>query len=332
MKLPLISVIVPVYNKAQYVGKLIKCIQDQTFDNYECIIIDDGSTDESGSVCDDMTAGNDSFSVIHIPNGGVSHARNIALDRATGEYITFLDADDEIPTDYLQRIADDIRTYQVDMVIGAIKKITEHGEEVVQYPFEERVYTMQELLPHFAQAQKDSGVFGWCVNKTFKRELAMDCRFDESLKLSEDFDFYLKIYKNVKTIYFNCHNYYHYLYERGGFNATLDSDIDYLSQAKVQIRLKEFLKEAGFWNDANEQIVSARIQEYLFFAVYHCSSAEYYACFTQTHELYKSVDITDIDSSYFRHIVLKCIENNDVKLCRVIISIRKVFSILTRRR
>ena len=203
MNSPLISVIVPVYNKEKYVAKLIECIQAQSFRGYECIMVDDGSTDESGVICDSMTQNDNRFTVVHIQNGGVSHARNVALDMAKGEYITFADSDDELPVDYLQRIADDICLYKTDMVIGGIKKIFENGEETVQYPFEERVYTMQELLPEFAKAQQDCGVFGWCVNKTFRREISTEILFDETLKLCEDLDFFLKIYAKTHTVYFD---------------------------------------------------------------------------------------------------------------------------------
>ena len=323
MKSPLISVIIPVYNKEEYVAKLISCVQNQTFRDYECIIVDDGSTDNSGAICDDLTANDENSLVVHIPNGGVSHARNTALDIAKGEYITFLDSDDEIPTDYLQNVANDIIKYKPDMVIGAIKKVSESGEVIIHYPFEQRVYTMQELLPHFAEAQRDCGVFGWCVNKTFKRELAADCRFDESLTLSEDFDYYLKIYQNINTVYFNCENCYLYLYERGGFSKATDSQIDYLSQAEVYIRFKEFLESNGYWNGDNKNIVSKRIQDYLFYAIFHANKDQFDSIFNNTKSIFLQSGIRINFCKMYQFAVLKCIKSNCLNECKALIALRK---------
>ena len=326
MNSPLISVIVPVYNKEKYVAKLIECIQAQSFRGYECIMVDDGSTDESGVICDSMTQNDNRFTVVHIQNGGVSHARNVALDMAKGEYITFADSDDELPVDYLQRIADDICLYKTDMVIGGIKKIFENGEETVQYPFEERVYTMQELLPEFAKAQQDCGVFGWCVNKTFRREISTEILFDETLKLCEDLDFFLKIYAKTHTVYFDSNNCYLYLLERGGFVATKDSEIDYLSQARIQIRVKKFLEENGVWSGENETVVSKRIQDYLFFTVFHSPKKFFDTRFEKAHMFYLQSDIIISDNNMFRRTVLKCISKNKRNVAKAIISTYKKVS------
>ena len=323
MKTPLISVIVPVYNKEKYVAKLIDCIKAQVFRNFECLIIDDGSTDRSRIICDELTRGDEVFSVTHIENGGVSHARNTALDMAKGEYITFVDSDDELPADYLQKIADDIQAYHPDMVIGAIKNVFDTETQIVDYPFEERVYTMQELLPQFAEAQKDCGVFGWCVNKTFKRESAKECRFDEALKLAEDFDYFLKVYPNIQTIYFDLHNYYSYLFERGEMTATKDSQIDYLSQAKIQIRFKKFLENSGSWSGNNRTIVTRRIQDYLYFTVFHSREDCFDTQFKETHRLFLLSEVSITESIIFRKRVLKCISKDRSKQCKALILLRR---------
>lgn len=326
MKTPLISVIIPIYNKEKYVAKLIDCIKSQVFRDFECIIIDDGSTDRSGDICDELTIKDSLFSVIHIENGGVSHARNTALDIAKGTYITFVDSDDEIPTDYLQKIADDINTYNPDMVIGAIKKVFETDIQFIDFSFEERVYSMQELLPGFAQAQSDSGVFGWCVNKTFKRELAANSRFDETLKLAEDFDFFLKVYRSINTIFFDNHNYYSYLFERGDMSIAKDYQIDYLSQMKIQIRCKDFLENSGFWNGNNKAIVSKRIQDYCYFTVFHSPKDCFDKRFAIAHKYLLQSEVNIFEKKLFKKKVLKCIESNKCKICKSLVFLYKSLS------
>ena len=93
---PLISVIVPVYNVQKYVKKSVESILQQTYKNLEIILVDDGSTDESGDICDMLACSDNRVTVIHKKNGGLSDARNAGLDRATGEFVGFVDSDDYI--------------------------------------------------------------------------------------------------------------------------------------------------------------------------------------------------------------------------------------------
>ena len=93
---PLISVVVPVYNVAKYLKKSIESIVNQTYTNLEIILVDDGSKDESGDICEDYSLKDSRIIVIHKPNGGLSDARNAGIKQAKGEYMSFVDADDTI--------------------------------------------------------------------------------------------------------------------------------------------------------------------------------------------------------------------------------------------
>ena len=97
---PLISVVVPVYNVAKYLKKSIESIVNQTYTNLEIILVDDGSKDESGEICEDYSLKDSRIIVIHKPNGGLSDARNAGIKQAKGEYITFVDSDDTIAVSY----------------------------------------------------------------------------------------------------------------------------------------------------------------------------------------------------------------------------------------
>ena len=99
MKKKLITIIVPVYNVADYLERCIYSIINQTYKNLEIILVDDGSTDDSGLMCDDFASKDKRIKVIHKKNGGLSDARNVAIDIATGDYITFVDSDDYIELD-----------------------------------------------------------------------------------------------------------------------------------------------------------------------------------------------------------------------------------------
>ena len=101
---PLITVIIPVYNVEKYVLKCLKSVAGQHYRNLEVIVVDDGSTDASGVICDQFAASDERFHVWHKPNGGLSDSRNFALDRAHGEYITFIDGDDWVSGLYMDHL------------------------------------------------------------------------------------------------------------------------------------------------------------------------------------------------------------------------------------
>ena len=107
----------------------MESILAQTYHNFEILLVDDGSTDASGEICDKVACIDKRFEVIHIPNSGVSHARNVGIDASCGEYITFIDADDRIPNNYLENLYETIIESGVDLSICTITKIWHSGKK-----------------------------------------------------------------------------------------------------------------------------------------------------------------------------------------------------------
>lgn len=106
MNTPTVSVLIPVYNVERYLPRCLDSVLAQTWTDYECIIVDDGSTDNSGSICDEYARKDSRFIVIHKENGGISSARNAAVEMASGEFISFIDSDDYALPNYLERLLD----------------------------------------------------------------------------------------------------------------------------------------------------------------------------------------------------------------------------------
>lgn len=104
MKQPTISVIVPVYNTEKYLGECVQSILNQIFTDFELLLIDDGSTDQSGAICDTYALQDKRVKVFHKENGGVSSARNMGLDEARGEWIVFVDSDDWVANSYFSEL------------------------------------------------------------------------------------------------------------------------------------------------------------------------------------------------------------------------------------
>lgn len=289
-----VSIVMPVYNKEKYIENTIKSILQQTFNDWELLIVDDGSSDNSSFICDEFASSDNRFKVFHIENGGVSHARNVGIENASGKYITFIDADDKISDDYIEDLYRYINNDFADMVIGGYQKIWENSvkEEVVKLPFS-GMKKMKDILPTFAQVQQYSGIYGCCVNKIFKTSLLDMVRFDENISLAEDFDFYLKLYPYIKTIYFNDKPNYYYLQATENSSAMkCDAQIDYMSQLMINLRYRQFLKNLNVYQKNNKMIVEKLISNYVFFSLFYCQLDELRDRFTKLIEICKSENIS----------------------------------------
>ena len=134
---PLISVVIPVYNVRNYLERCLRSVADQDYENFEALLIDDGSPDGSGEICEQWSKKDSRFKVFHKENGGISDARNYGLDRCTGEYISFVDSDDFVEKTYLSylygliRRTEDCRISQANHIIlrGEKKEINDEGNQ-----------------------------------------------------------------------------------------------------------------------------------------------------------------------------------------------------------
>lgn len=275
--MPKLSIIIPVYNKVLYLDKLLNEIMEQVFRDFECLLIDDGSSDGSSEICDRAAQSDTRFIVRHIPNGGVSHARNLGLTIAQGEYVTFIDSDDEIHPEYLQNLYNCIVKSGADFVISGYQKFWEDNRPPIDFhlPYSKGLHEMSELLPDFCRVQKETGVYGCCTAKIFSSDLANGIRFDESLKLAEDFDFYLKLYAKIKTVYVDFAPYY--FYRQAAENSSTiysDCDCDYLSQLRIYLHFRSFLQSAAVYTGENESILDELLQKYTYFSAFYCKDGQ----------------------------------------------------------
>ena len=124
----LISVVVPVYNVEKYIDKCINSIINQTYKNLEIILVDDGSPDNCGNICDEYAKKDNRIIVIHKENGGLSDARNTGIEVSKGKYITFIDSDDYISDNYVSFLYNLIIEYKADISIGKHYVLYENGE------------------------------------------------------------------------------------------------------------------------------------------------------------------------------------------------------------
>lgn len=179
-----ISVIVPVYNVEAYLERCVESILHQTYTNFELILINDGSTDSSGKICDDLANQYENIKVYHIENAGVSNARNMGIQLATGSWVTFIDSDDFVTQDYLATLASAVEGLNVGFVIaplhhiknGIVTDLPPHSGKTELWSTEE---TMKELL-------MTTRTSFFPVAKLFKRDLLADEKFNTNYHLAED--------------------------------------------------------------------------------------------------------------------------------------------------
>ena len=179
-----ISVIVPVYNVEAYLERCVGSILQQTYTHFELILINDGSTDSSGQICDHLASQYENIKVYHIENAGVSNARNMGIQLATGSWVTFIDSDDFVTQDYLATLASAVEGVNVGFVIaplhhiknGIVTVIPSHSGKTELWSTEE---TMKELL-------MTTRTSFFPVAKLFKRDLLADEKFNTNYHLAED--------------------------------------------------------------------------------------------------------------------------------------------------
>ncbi len=189
-----ISVIIPIYNREKYLDKCITSVITQENVNTEIILVDDGSTDSSGAICDKYASEHSNIRVFHTENHGVSHARNIGLDNATGDYIAFLDSDDSFNTGALFSLQTALEKNNADYCIGKIEFFTDDGEYIttsyIPSHFFESPLSKYDVLTMMAEA--DCRVVIGVTDKLFKTDIWRTLRFHEDAALAED-DFMLPL-------------------------------------------------------------------------------------------------------------------------------------------
>lgn len=205
---PLISVIVPIYNVEKYLGRCIESIVNQTYKNTEIILVDDGSPDNCPEMCDDWEKKDERIKVIHKENGGLSDARNAGLEIASGDYISFIDSDDYISTDFFSLMINAMIKEKSDIVECNVIKF---GGNEVQINFNDKLsiknYSTKEALKLSIQ-DKDFHQHVW--NKLYKSELVLDLMFPVG-KLNEDEYWTYKVIGRAKKLTkINKPMYYYY--------------------------------------------------------------------------------------------------------------------------
>lgn len=194
----MVSVIVPVYNGEKYLNKCVESLLNQTYSEIEIILVDDGSTDNSGKICDTYQEKDDRIVVLHKANGGVSSARNEGLKVAKGKYIAFVDSDDWVHKEYIACLTEGLN-WGADLVICSMTEIAER--EITDVAVLSKQYLQFDRNECFQKMLYSTRIGGFLWNKLFRKEL-ITCALKENIYYSEDFVFCAQYAENIKQAVF----------------------------------------------------------------------------------------------------------------------------------
>ena len=205
---PLISVIVPIYNCERYLGRCIESIVQQDYSHFELILVDDGSTDQSGAVCEHWADRDSRIKVFHKENGGQSSARNLGLDRAVGDFISFVDSDDYVTHDYLSFLLSLFPDSDDCSITACNHYIVRNGRPAPSASEDtDRVFSAKEAL--------ENTLFHGCVDispcgKLYKKAVFEDLRFPEG-RIFEDTWLFGEIIARTDRLVFGRRGCYYYV-------------------------------------------------------------------------------------------------------------------------
>ena len=222
-----LSIIVPVYNAERYLKASVNSILSQTFSDFELILVDDGSADKSGFICNELAGSDNRIRVLHKENSGVSDARNAGLDAAVGDYIGWVDSDDIIEPDMFEKLMHTALTENADIVQCEHDRVDKIADEHKAFTY--RKISSRELIDTqytLSSGRKTNFLALW--SKVFRRELFAGLRFPSG-RTHEDHALMCRIVMNAKSIFVSEQVLYHYIKRDGsiitGFSPKKYRDI-----------------------------------------------------------------------------------------------------------
>ena len=194
----LVSIIIPVYNVGNIIENCLKSVVNQTYENIEIILIDDGSTDDTYSICEKYKKNNDKIKLIHTENHGASCARNLGLELSKGDFITFIDADDYVKNDYIEKLYKLCHNNNSQIsIIGVVDCYSEDGE------YKNSGKNLRKTISNttaLCEMLNEKYFFAAVWGKLYSRDLWNNYRFNEKTKIGEDLEVLYKIFQIANSV------------------------------------------------------------------------------------------------------------------------------------
>lgn len=328
-----VSIIVPVYNMGDKIKHCISSLLKQTYNNIEIILVDDGSTDNSGKICDEQAILDDRIKVVHKANGGVSSARNKGLALASGKYIMFVDSDDYTDEKSCEIMVDAMEKYDVDLIVASYNTV--YNDKVMKHICPEKVYeNIVDLKEDFRLIYLDCFLNSpW--NKLFKREYITK-PFDENMRYFEDYYFVLDYIDNINNMATINQPLYYYIEDMNNSLTKVFKEDTFYVFPKIYLRQREFCHKY-FGNDFDDELKSS-----LLYGFYNTAQKLVYSNNTKKYKLdmmnkwVEDDTIKEIDKSYLNFvnnncgkqfkIAYNCIINRKIKILYSMLKIKQTIN------
>ena len=260
---PMVSIVVPIYNAEQYLRRCVDSILNQEYTDFEVFLVNDGSTDSSGDICEEYGNKDTRVIVIQKENTGVSDSRNLALDRARGKYLQFLDSDDWITPDATRLFVRAAEEYGCDMVISDFYRVVGERLSPKGDIEEEGVLTQEEFAAHMMENPADF-YYGVLWNKLYRRDLVEEhsLRMDTNINWCEDFLFNLEYIRYAKVFYALHAPIYYYVKRKGSLAS---QGINISKTVKMKLNVFEYYNNFYKHVLEEEDYEKNRLQVYRFF-------------------------------------------------------------------
>lgn len=252
--MPFLSIVIPVYNKGVYLDKCIQSIMNQSFTDWELILVNDGSTDRSREICEQWARRDARIHLSHQKNAGASAARNAGISRASGKYIQFTDADDWWEPEALTTLLSELKSRkEPELFIFALTKI--HGDrtcEIVQ-PRQVGDFDNFSFMNKLLHEQTATGAYGCVANKFISKRLIdkLNLRFNTEYTLMEDFDFFLRAYAYAECISQSQTTGYSYLQAAENSTTRKTFIINYPQVMRIRVDAYQAVERACGTQNAN---------------------------------------------------------------------------------
>ena len=254
-----ISVIIPVYNAGEYLGQCLDSVLAQSLGDWECLLVDDGSTDGSGDVCDHYGAADTRFRVFHTANRGVSAARNTGIEHARAPMIAFIDSDDWVEAEYLSELYRAIKESGAEMSLCGMKKARPEGLELISP--ESGVVTVDDVgAEEFVALNRLHLLYGPVV-KLYRMSIirAGGIRFPEGVQFGEDLTFNFEYLEHVRTIAVCGKPLYTYRIAAAGSLSTSGQSRDFGTNYRQWKTIRSFLERRGIAGPSAAEFLSNRL-------------------------------------------------------------------------
>lgn len=262
-----ISVIVPVYNAEKYIGRSIESVLSQTFDNFEIVIIDDGSTDKSGEICDFYAQKDSRVRVIHKENGGGSLARKIGIDEARGRYIMFMDSDDAFVKSAFENAHQTIKEQDVDIVQFGYYKTDSVENDMPVGSGEVKTFDGRDALLQI-MTKKSPNLFSnllWC--KIYKAEIVKKPKYNTTIRTNNDVPVIARVFYYAEKVATLDMPLYYYVQRNDEKNQSITDTLLRSREKFISSHIRSFSDVTAFFEDKDDELYKASLKNLIAFSL-----------------------------------------------------------------